>query len=591
MKTFKGSKKFLKIAIPFAVFTAALLIWHFESEACPFCNTSYFNTILENKDNSLVAKELLTAIKNQGSINDKAASLVSQLPPEYKDAVDKMNTAKFLPASYPPPPAPSDTTKQTEPKKEFIEVISRDEKLPIPPTSYMPQDSKFDKEVTIELSEGEAYLGKGVMFKGFVTNGTIPGPTITVEEGDVVKFNVVNKGSIPHGASIHSAYTQTSKYLGKIEAGKTKSLIFRCTVPGVYLYHCAPGGHAIPMHIIFGQYGMMVVKPKKKFKLEQILNKKPDAEIYLTQHEFYSNGKDAINSQPLYTTFNGKLFRYVEEPIKVKPGDYVRIYFLNAGPNLLSTFHIVGIVWDFAYWQGNPDASYPGGQSVTAGPTDSWVVEFRVPPDEGSYLMLSHAVGSTDRGAIGILQCDKNAQTPVTILSDGPKYSEKDFAEIKSKVTRVVSPFEPGTPDVDPPEVHGPNEKEVTVKIIGNSFYPKVLEIEEGTTVTWQNEDVFAYMEGEFAGIHNVISYGSVPEVMASPMLAHAEKYSFRYTKQGTYTYMCTPHPYMKGEVRVKSSTSGFMGNVSKTGMGIIFGSLIISIISVVMVMKAKKGK
>ena len=97
----------------------------------------------------------------------------------------------------------------------------------------------------------------------------------------------------------------------------------------------------------------------------------------------------------MYTAFNGKLFRYVEEPIVGNPGDYVRLNFLNAGPNLLSTFHIVGVIWDFAYWQGNPDNKFIGGQTVTAKPSDSWVVEFRIPPDEGSYLMLSHAVGST----------------------------------------------------------------------------------------------------------------------------------------------------------------------------------------------------
>ena len=441
---------------------------------------------------------------------------------------------------------------------QFIEIINRDKGLSIPTSSYVPQDpnTKFDAEVTIELSEGEAYIGKGVLFKGFTINGSIPGPNIVVNEGDIVKFTVVNKGKIPHGASIHSASTQTSKYLGHIPAGETRSMFFRAVRPGVYMYHCAPGGHGIPLHILFGQYGMMTVKPKKQYKLEQILNRKPDVEIYLLQHEMYSSGKDALDGNAIYSMWNGKLFRYVEQPIKAKPGDYVRINYLNVGPNHVSTFHIVGIIWDYIYWQGNPDLPQPGGQTVTSGPSDSWVIEFRMPPDEGTYTMLDHAVSAADRGAIGLLQCDKNAITPITITSDGPKYADKELSDIKSKIIRTIAPFEPGSPDVDPVAVYGPEVKEVTVKIIGNSYYPKSIQVCEGTTVIFQNEDIFTYMEGEFGGIHTASTY-EAPAPFNSPLLGHAETYKIKLDKTGEYKYMCVPHPYMKGVVTVVTGSSG----------------------------------
>ncbi|OFY71293.1 MAG: hypothetical protein A3G23_01845 [Bacteroidetes bacterium RIFCSPLOWO2_12_FULL_37_12] len=428
--------------------------------------------------------------------------------------------------------------------------MDRDSKLSIPPTSFVPQDSKADVICKISLEEGESYIGKGVMFKGFTTDKKIPGPTFFATEGDIVEFIVENKGKIPHGASLHMAYTQTSKYLGKIEPEKIKSFKFRVSYPGVYMYHCAPGGHAIPMHIIFGQYGMMVVKAKKKFKMEEVMGKKPDVEIYLIQHEFYSSGKEAVDGHPLYTVFNGKIFRYVDEPIKAKPGDFVRIYFLNAGPNLISTFHIVGIIWDYAYWQGNPENIFTSGQSALAGPSDSWILDFRMPPDEGAYLMLSHAVGSTDRGAIGILMCDKNADTPVMIKADGPEYSTKELAELKEKSLRTISPFEPGTPDIDPVVVFGPDSKEVTVKIIGNSFFPKRIQISKGTKVKWLNEDVFSYFEGEYAGIHDIFSI-SGEDKFKSPLLAHAETFVQEFKTPGEMKYICTPHPYMRGEITV----------------------------------------
>jgi len=461
-------------------------------------------------------------------------------------------------------PAPAAAPSPASPPKEFVEVIKRDMRLPIPPTSYVPQTARPDKRVRIELSEGDAYLGKGVLFKGFTTNGTVPGPTIIVNEGDIVEFTVVNKGAIPHGVSIHATYSQTSRYLGKIGAGETRSFLFRATYPGVYMYHCAPGGHAIPMHVLFGQYGMMVVLPKKKYKLEQILGKKPDVEIYLLQHEIYASGKDAIEGNPLYVMFNGRLFGYVEQPIKAKPGDYVRIYYLNVGPNRVSTFHLVGIVWDFAYWQGHPDNVWVGGQTVTSGPSDSWVIEFRVPPDEGPYLMVDHAMGHAARGAIGILQADRNAKTPVTILADGPRYSEAEMQTLRAQATRIVAPFEPGSPDVDVPVVVPPHEKEAIVRIIGNSYYPKVLEVTPGTTVKWVNEDVFTYLEGEYSGIHNVLVTEG-PEIFSSPMLGHAESWSYTLTKPGEYSYMCTPHPYMRAKIIVREKPVALTGTSPRT--------------------------
>jgi len=211
----------------------------------------------------------------------------------------------------------------------------------------------------------------------------------------------------------------------------------------------------------------------------------------------------------------------------------------------------VGIVWDFAYWQGHPDNRFTGGQTVTAGPSDSWVIEFRIPPEEGSYLMLSHAVGSTDRGALGLLVCDKNADRSKTIYSDGIKYSDEEMEEFRNKAIRTITPFGLGSDDVEVPIVYGNDTKEVIIRIIGNSYYPKVVQVAPGTTIKWINEDVFTFMDGEFSGIHNVL-VKSGPERFSSELMAHAESFSHTLTKEGEYIYMCTPHPYMEAKIIVK---------------------------------------
>lgn len=528
--------------------------------ACEACNRIFLDGLLaEDKFNSLVSKELRASIAAQSANGEPPAKWVNDVLAQNNLTVSDIDP-KALSAilSNHPEAVSSIATGNASVSPgiqglNFANVVQRDNNLPIPATSFVKQDTKADKFIRFTLEEGDTYIGNGVIYKGFTINNRIPGPTVVIQEGEIVSLTFVNKGNITHGASVHAVYSQTSKYLGKIAPGDSATVVFQANTPGVYMYHCAPGGHAIPMHIIFGQYGMMVVEPKKKFELERILNKKPDIELYLVQHEYYASGKDAVDGQgrPMYTAFNGKLFRYIEEPIVGKPGDYVRINFLNVGPNLVSTFHIVGIVWDFAYWQGNPENRFVGGQSVTAGPSDSWVIEFRIPPDEGSYLMLSHAVGSTDRGALGLLVCDPKAETPKTILADGIAYSEEEMAELRSKAVRTITPFGLGSDDVEVPVVYNSETSEVIVRIIGNSFYPKVVQVAPGTTIKWINEDVFTYMEGEFSGIHNVIVREG-PEIFYSNLLSHGGSFEKTMDAMGEYTYICTPHPYMEGKIIVK---------------------------------------
>lgn len=575
-----------RMPTPFCLVLAVLLA-HLATTAtaCDACNLAFARRLQAEGDSSPNGRDFRNILDNQrglalaglGASPQLVAMIEGETPAGASAAAAPMPPPSpapspvAAPASPVPPPASPITVLRSadDPPaqrlmpewvagSEFEDIHRRDQMLSLPPTSAVPQDLTPDKQVSINLHEGQVYLGNGVIYDGFVVNGKIPGPTIIVEEGDIVEFTVHNKGTIAHGASIHAAYTQTSKYLGKILPGQSRKVVFQVNMPGIYMYHCAPGGHAIPMHVLFGQYGMMVVKPKeRKYRLEEELGRPPDCEIYMIQHELYASGKSAIEGKAAYMMFNGKLFRYVEEPIKVRPGDYVRINFLNVGPNLLSTFHIVGIIWDYAYWQGNPDVCFPGGQSVNAGPTDSWVIEFRVPPDEGAYTILNHSVGSTSRGAIGLIVAEKDAVPEPVILAEGPVFTEEEMAENIAQAKRTISPFKPATHPEDAPVVFGSETTDVRISIIGNSFHPKVVQVAPGTRVTWSNEDAFTYLSGEFAGVHNAACMSAPDGVdgFVSPLLAHGETFTHEFAaNEGEYEYMCTPHPYMKGKVVVKQA-------------------------------------
>ncbi|MCS7143236.1 MAG: multicopper oxidase domain-containing protein [Aigarchaeota archaeon] len=407
-----------------------------------------------------------------------------------------------------------------------------------------PRGAVPNKKFLLIAGETDVYIDDEILYKAWTFNGTVPGPLIYVEEGDLVEITIKNNGKYTHGASIHAANTQTSIFVGNVPPGQSKSLVFKADFPGVYMYHCAPGGHGILTHTMAGMYGMIVVEPKKaKYKLQEELGKAPDLLVFLIQHEIYQNGQDFVDGTPTYVLFNGKVFRYLTDPIKARPGDYVRFYFLNVGPNSVSSFHAVGGIWEYVYHGGNPYNIERGLQTVTVGPTDSYVIEWRV-PSEGNFLLVTHAFGTqTLKGAAGYLSSDaKNERTSI-ILPSGP------LAKQPQSVKRVIAPFEPTDEDRTGMVVYPPGSP-ILIRIIGNTYYPKIAKVPLGSQVRWVNEDVLSIGSGEVTGQHN-IAIVSGPSVFASELLKNAESFTYVFNREGEYKYICGIHPYMKGEVIV----------------------------------------
>lgn len=388
-------------------------------------------------------------------------------------------------------------------------------------------------------------IGDGVSFEGFTFNGTTPGPQLMVNEGDTVEITVVNEDSVTHGLSVHAANTQTSDHVGNIPPGETRTLTFQADYPGVYMYHCAPGGHGIMTHTMGGQFGMMVVEPRQRYRMEEELGREPDVRVYLIQHEVYAHGRDFFDGKALYVMFNGETFRYVREPIQARPGDFVRFYYLNVGPNLTSTFHAVGGIWDHIYYGGNPNNLMHGTQSVVSGPTDSWVIDWIV-PDQGAFTLVSHAFGTQAiKGAVGVLDAREDHPRIAEVRSEGRSQAPSQ------EVRRHVNPFGLGSDNLDVPVRFRPGDR-VQIQMVGNSYWPKRAEVPVGTTVTWINEDVFDMLEGERTGKHDVVTIRSVgSERFRSELLAHAETFTFTFHEAGEYEYICSIHPYMRGLITV----------------------------------------
>jgi len=191
------------------------------------------------------------------------------------------------------------------------------------------------------------------------------------------------------------------------KTGETKVARFKLLEPGLYIYHCASS--PVPTHVQNGMYGLLLVEPEEALR-------PVDREFFVVQSEFYAkkpassselaepSHADGLLEQPRRVLFNGEHAALVKKPLQAKQGDRVRIYFGNAGPNLVSSFHVIGTIFDKVYRESDL-ISLParGVQSTLVPSGGSVVVELDVMVP-GNYTLVDHSIFRTEKGAIGILR-------------------------------------------------------------------------------------------------------------------------------------------------------------------------------------------
>jgi nitrite reductase (NO-forming) len=196
-----------------------------------------------------------------------------------------------------------------------------------------------------------------------------------------------------------------------IKPGETMKYTFTAKYPGVFFYHC--GADPMIQHIARGMFGVIIVDPKDKNAMP-----KADREYVLVQSELYANPDnqaDMMANKWTNVMFNGGVFKYdpVHDPaatriLQAKPGERVRIYFVNAGPNEFSSFHPIAGIWDRVYQSGNPKNVSVGLQSFTVGPGDAATFDL-VSPVEGANAIVTHSLHAALTGAIAIMQFTNDA--------------------------------------------------------------------------------------------------------------------------------------------------------------------------------------
>ena len=272
------------------------------------------------------------------------------------------------------------------------------------------------KTVKVTLHPMEVDLpidNKGTMYRAWTFDGKVPGPVVRVTEGDTVEFTLVNDkaNKNSHSIDFHAASVDVVKDFGSIKPGETKNFTFVASHPGVFFYHC--GSDPMIQHIARGMFGTIIVDPKDANAMP-----KADREYVLVQSELYPNPdakEDMMANKWSNVMFNGGVFKYdpVHDPeatrwLQAKPGERVRIYFVNAGPNEFSSFHPIAGIWDRVYASGNPKNVSEGMQSFVVGPGDDATFDI-ISPVEGANAIVSHSMRAAHAGAIAILMYTNDA--------------------------------------------------------------------------------------------------------------------------------------------------------------------------------------
>ncbi|EEP77248.1 hypothetical protein UREG_02097 [Uncinocarpus reesii 1704] len=284
--------------------------------------------------------------------------------------------------------------------------------VPPPITRDYPVLLQVPLKTTTKLSQ----LTSVYKYETWTFNDSVPGPFIRARAGDVLELTITNKdvSGNPHNIDCHAFIGPGGgSALTTVEENQTKTARFRLLYPGLYVYHCAAA--PVPVHIANGMYGMIYVQPAEG-DLPPV-----DKEYFVLQSEFYheppevdDDGRpspivefsypNALREEPNVVVFNGSESALTrDKPLKANTNETVRIFFGNAGPNLTSSFHIIGSNFEKVYREGDV-ISPPGNciQTVSVPPGSATIVDMEMVVP-GTYALVDHAIFRMDKGAVGYL--------------------------------------------------------------------------------------------------------------------------------------------------------------------------------------------
>lgn len=268
------------------------------------------------------------------------------------------------------------------------------------------------KEVDVSIDNA------GTQQRMWTFGGTIPGPLVRVKQGDIVDFTLHNHpdNGNSHSMDFHAARVDVLDEFSEVKPGDSKQFQFRADYPGVFIYHC--GASAMSEHIGRGMYGVIIVDPKEGYSKAY---PKPDREYVLVQGDLFEAGTSAddmtMSKGWKAALINGKVFHYdpvhdanASLALEAKPGERVRIYFVNAMINEAAALHPIAGIWDKVWDNGHPLNISHGLQTVEVAPAHAMTLDIVPPADRPTNnAIVDHRMKHALNGAISVLMTHAGA--------------------------------------------------------------------------------------------------------------------------------------------------------------------------------------
>lgn len=433
----------------------------------------------------------------------------------------------------------------------------------VPPPGVPALTPKGGAHVIVNLTAEEktAEIAPGVSYNVWSFNGSVPAPMIRVRVGDTVEVHLKNDPSSKnvHNIDFHAATGPGGGAdVTNVKPGEEKSFTFKAKAEGLFAFHCAQG--IVADHIANGMYGAILVEPPGG--LDTV-----DHEYYIGQGEWYTNldlntkgnadfdFNKLMDEQPTYVTWNGNTKALTGTgALQAKVGETVRLYVVNGGPNLTSSFHTIGEIFDKTWLYGSL-ASPPldDVQTVSVPPGGSTVVQFKLDVP-GDYKLVDHATSRLSRGAVGILHVTGDQNRDVF---DAPQATATAAATATTAATPSPSPS--ATPSASPSAAASPSgttaaaTSENKISMVDNAFKPDTLTAKAGQKVTFTlTNDGKVPHNMQIAGLDGNFD---TPVASTNPELVSPGKtgtVDWTPPSPGTYKFRCEVHPdQMTGTITV----------------------------------------
>jgi len=280
----------------------------------------------------------------------------------------------------------------------------------VPPATGRTTPAKVIVE--LEVIEKEMPISEGVTYTFWTFGGTVPGSFIRVRQGDTVEFHLKNApdSKMPHNIDLHGVTGPGGGAASSFTApGHASQFTFKALNAGLYVYHCATA--PVGMHVANGMYGLILIEPPQGLP-------KVDREYYVMQGDFYTVGRyrekglqafsmeRAIDERPTYVLFNGSEGALTgDKALVAKTGENVRLYVGNGGPNLVSSFHVIGEIFDKVWYEGGTHFQENVQTTlIPAGGAAMMEFQLEIP---GSYVLVDHSIfRAFNKGALAILKAE-----------------------------------------------------------------------------------------------------------------------------------------------------------------------------------------